>query len=105
MWLEPGGALGFVAAACAGFLGMAALPPIVVMAQEILPTGTGVSSGIVMGLAWAVGSLGLLVTGALADVLGPRTATLACLPILLFAVAFASMTALRRPTDPAGQGA
>lgn len=105
VWLEPGGALGFIAAACAGFLGMATLPPIVVMAQEILPTGTSVSSGIVMGLAWATGSLGVLVTGALADVLGPRAATLACMPVVLLAVAFASRTALPRPTDPAGQGA
>ncbi len=62
VWIGPQGSLGLLAAAAAGFLGMATLPPIVVMAQELVPSGTGVSSGIVMGLAWGTGSAGVLVT-------------------------------------------
>jgi hypothetical protein len=42
-----------------------------------------------MGLAWATGSLGVLATGALADLVGPRPATLASMPVVLLAVAFA----------------
>ena len=105
VWLGPGGALGLLAIGCAGFLGMATLPPIVVMAQEMLPTGTAISSGIVMGLAWATGSLGVLGTGILADIVGPRTATLASMPIVLLAVALASRPALRRAADSALRGA
>ena len=105
VWLGPDQALGLVATGCAGFLGMATLPPIVVMAQEMLPTGTAISSGIVMGLAWATGSLGVLGTGILADVVGPRTATLVSMPIVLLAVALASRPALRRAADPAQRGA
>jgi FSR family fosmidomycin resistance protein-like MFS transporter len=86
VWIGPGGALGLVAAAAAGLMGMAVLPPIVVMAQEMLPTSTAASSAIVMGLAWATGAMGVLGTGALADSVGPRLATLASMPAALFAV-------------------
>lgn len=98
VWLGPGSGLGLTAAALAGFFGMATLPPIVVMAQEMLPTGTGVGSGIVMGLAWATGAAGVLATGLLADAVGPRTATLASFPIILVAVALASRPGLRGQT-------
>lgn len=96
VWMGPVGALGLAAAASAGFLGMATLPPIVVMAQEMLPSGTGVSSGIVMGLAWATGSMGVLVTGAAADVIGPTAATLASVPMALFAMVLALHPSLKR---------
>lgn len=89
VWIGPEGVVGLGWVAAAGFLGMATLPPIVVMAQEIVPSGTAVSSGIVMGLAWATGSLGVLGTGALADAVGPRPATLATMPVVLLAVALA----------------
>jgi FSR family fosmidomycin resistance protein-like MFS transporter len=98
VWLAPGTGLWMVAAACAGFFGLATLPPIVVMAQEMLPSGTAVNSGIVMGLAWGVGALGVLVTGRLADVVGPQAATLVSLPVLLVAVALAARPALRGRT-------
>jgi MFS family permease len=90
VWIGPAGAIGLVAAGFAGFLGMATLPPIVVMAQEMLPTGTGVGSGIVMGLAWATGALVVLASASLADVVGPQVATLSSLPVVLLAVALAS---------------
>jgi len=86
----------FAAAALAGFLGMATLPGIVVIAQELIPGGAGVGSGIVMGLAWATGSMGVLVTGAAADVMGPLPATLLTMPVILVAVGFASHPALSR---------
>lgn len=84
----------FAAASIAGFLGMATLPGIVVIAQELIPGGAGVGSGIVMGLAWATGSMGVLVTGAAADVIGPLRATLLTMPVILIAVGFASHPAL-----------
>jgi predicted MFS family arabinose efflux permease len=96
VWIAPHGALGLAAAAAAGFLGMATLPPVVVMAQEMVPSGTGVSSGIVMGLAWATGSAGVLATGAVADVVGPTAAALASVPVALFGVALALHPSLRR---------
>jgi len=72
----------------------------VVMAQEMIPTGTAVSSGIVMGLAWATGAMGVLGTGALADVLGARAATLMSFPVGLIAVGLALHPALARQRPP-----
>ena len=97
--LAPGSAPAFVAAAAAGFLAMAVLPGIVVAAQEMLPHGVSFSSGIVMGLAGTVGSLGVLVTGAAADVVGATAATAWTMPVLLLGVALAAHPALRAPTS------
>ena len=80
-WLGPWSGYGFAAIAMAGFLGMATLPPIVVMAQEMLPRAPGASSGIVMGLAWTVGAVGVMGTGAVADLTGPQVATLLSMPV------------------------
>ncbi len=88
--LVPAGPGALVAAAFSGFLGMATLPPIVVMAQEMIPRGTAVGSGIVMGLAWAAGSVGVLLTGVFADAVGPVTATLATMPAILAAALLAA---------------
>lgn len=81
VWLGPWNGPGLGAIAVAGFLGMATLPPIVVMAQEMIPRAPGASSGIVMGLAWTVGSIGVMGAGALADVTGPHAATLLSMPV------------------------
>ena len=98
--LTPGSVPALMAAAMAGFLGMATLPPIVVMAQEMVPRGAAAGSGIVMGLAWAAGSFGVLVTGYFADSVGPQTAALATMPVILGAMALAAHRGLAAP--PAG---
>lgn len=100
IWLGPTSALGLVAIASAGFLGLATLPPIVVMAQESLPSAAGVSSGIVMGLAWATGSVGVLGTGALADAIGPYAAALLSMPVMLVALGLALHPALEPVSRP-----
>lgn len=92
--LPPGSPEALAAAAVAGFLAMSIMPPVVVMAQEMLPRGAAVGSGIVMGLSWAAGSVAVLGTGALADLLGPRAASLVSMPVLLGAVFLALRPAL-----------
>lgn len=96
VWLLPHGAAAYLPAAISGFLGMATLPPVVVMAQESMPSGAAVSSGIVMGLAWATGSVGVLGTGALADAVGPLQATLVSMPVMAAAAVLALHPATRR---------
>jgi len=93
--LPAGSAWALLASALAGLLGMAALPTIVVKAQELLPHAAAVSSGIAMGLAWAAGSVGVLVTGALADLVGPAPATLVTMPVILLAMVLALHPSLR----------
>lgn len=95
--LTPGTLPALIASAAAGFLAMATLPPIVVMAQEFVPRGAAVGSGIVMGLAWATGSIGVLLTGLVADSVGPQNAALMTMPVILGALAFASHRGLAVP--------
>ena len=90
------------AAAVAGLLNMALLPPIVVIAQEIVPEGAALMSGVVMGLAWAAGSVLVLGTGAVGDAFGPRTAALASTPVMLIAAALAAQPGLARHGRPRG---
>lgn len=102
-WLPAGGVWAMSVGAIAGFFGMAILPPVVVMAQEIIPEGTGVGSGIAMGLAWAAGSVGVLGTGVLGDWLGPRPAAMFSVPVLLLGTVMALHPALRpHAKSPAG---
>ena len=77
------------AIAIAGFLNMALLPPIVLLAQELVPKATSLGAGIVMGLAWATGSVMMLAAGFLADQIGVRAASLASVPVMLVGIAFA----------------
>jgi len=93
--LPPASAPALAAAVVAGFLNMALLPPVVVMAQEMVPAGAAASSGIVMGLAWAVGALIIPITGALGDVYGPVNAAMWSMPTLLLVTLFASHPSLR----------
>ena len=83
---------------------MATLPPIVVMAQEMVPSAAAVSSGIVMGLAWATGSIGVLGTGMLAESIGPQLAAIVSMPVIILAVLLALHPRLKADSQrfPAG---
>jgi predicted MFS family arabinose efflux permease len=95
VYLPPGTTPALVLAGCAGFFGMAMMPGLVVTAQELLPEGAAVSSGIVMGLGWAIGSVGVLFTGALGDWIGPQEAAMVSMPALLIGTFLALHPALR----------
>ncbi len=98
--LPPGSLGALAAAAVAGFSTMAILPPVVVIAQEMIPEGAAATSGIVMGLAWALGSVGVLGVGVLADQVGPVTAAAFSVPVLLVGTALALHPALARHARP-----
>ena len=94
----PGEVPAYILACVAGFFGMAMMPAIVVRAQELSPDSAAVGSAIVMGLAWAAGSLGVLGTGALADWIGPQPAAMVSMPALLLGTALALHPSLRERT-------
>jgi FSR family fosmidomycin resistance protein-like MFS transporter len=98
--LEPGSALSFAAGAVAGFTNMAMLPVLVIIGQELLPEGAAVSAGIVMGLAWATGSVGILGVGVVADVVGPVPAAAWAMPALALAGVLALHPVLRAHRRP-----
>ena len=99
-WLPAGSLLMLLSAAVAGFLNLALMPPVIVIAQEILPDSKGVGSGIVMGLAWAVGSIAVIGFGFLADGIGPRPAAIASLPLLVIGTVLAFHPSLRLHRTP-----
>ena len=104
--LPPSSAGGMLAIFAAGFLNMAMLPPIVVMAQELIPAGAAVGSGIVMGLAWSVASVALIVPGWLGDLVGPLRAGQLVTPVLLFGTLLALHPSLRgRPATASPRAA
>ena len=94
-WVPAGSGWALFFAAGSGFLYMALLPPLVVMAQEVVPGSAAVGSGIVMGLAWAAGTVGVLGTGVLGDMIGARDAALVSIPALFLGTALALHPTLR----------
>ena len=100
-WLPSGSALMLLFAAIAGLLNLALMPPVIVLAQEIMPDSKAVGSGIVMGLAWATGSVGVIAIGFLADGIGPRPAAIVSLPLLAIGTVLAFHPALRLHRKPA----
>ena len=99
-WLPSGSLLMLLFAVVAGFLNLALMPPVIVIAQEILPDNKAVGSGIVMGLAWAVGSIAVIGFGFLGDGIGPRPAAIAALPLLTIGTVLAFHPSLRLHRTP-----
>lgn len=94
--LPAGSPAALVAALLAGSSAMAMLPPVIVVAQEAMPAGAAIGSGIVMGLAWATGSIGVLGAGILGDFVGPQAAALASVPAFLVGALLARHPALKK---------
>ena len=100
-WLPAGSPLMLVFAAIAGCLNLALMPPVIVLAQEIMPASKGVGSAVVMGLAWAAGSIAVIGFGFLGDAIGPRPAAIISLPLLMIGTVLAFHPTLRLHRTPA----
>ncbi len=94
-WLPAGSPLMLLSAGVAGCLNLALMPLAVVLAQEILPHSKGVGSAIVMGLAWSAASVGVIGFGFVADSIGPRSAAIISLPLLVIGTVLAFHPTLR----------
>src|SRR6185312_8974860 len=68
------GPSGFVTGGMIGLLAASTGPLTLVMAQELMAGRAGLASGLVMGLAFVTGAIGVPITGAVADALGMQTA-------------------------------
>lgn len=79
-----GGQALLLAAAGLGFSSSLSHPVTVAMAQEVMPRRTSLASALTMGISWVIGSLGVVLTGFLADSLGLQRALLlnTFLPVL-----------------------
>ncbi len=81
-------------AALFGFFCDASLSVTLVMAQRLVPGRVGVASGVILGLGFVTGGIGVPITGRIADLFGMQVA-LASLTVLL---AIGSLVALTIPT-------
>lgn len=64
----------FVAGALFGALNDASLSVTLVVAQKLVPGRVGMASGVILGLGFIAGGVGVPITGALADAFGIKTA-------------------------------
>jgi FSR family fosmidomycin resistance protein-like MFS transporter len=89
------GPQGLLLAAIFGFFCDASLSITLVMAQRLVPGRVGVASGVILGLGFVTGGLGVPITGRIADLFGMQVA-LASLAVLLV---LGSLVALTVPSD------
>jgi FSR family fosmidomycin resistance protein-like MFS transporter len=68
------GPLGFLWAVLVGVLAASTAPLTLMIAQELMAGRAGLASGLIMGLAFVTGAIGLPLTGVVADHLGLRFA-------------------------------
>jgi len=102
LFLHGPAILALPAVAAAGLFLLSSTPVGVVAAQELLPGQVGLVSGLVMGLAWGIGSLVLTPVGWLADRFGLSVVMsgVALLPLLAAALSlFYSEPKPAKPVD------
>lgn len=83
------GPLAFLFAMAFGFLGDAGLAVPLAAAQRLLPGRAGVASGLILGLGFITGGIGVPITGLIADQVGIPTALLLVAPLTLVGSAIA----------------
>lgn len=91
------GPLAFLTGLVVGVLADASLSVTLVMAQQLVPSRVGVTSGVMLGLGFVTGGIGVAVTGRIADAIGMQPALMS----LSVLVALAVSLALTLPADQA----
>jgi MFS transporter, FSR family, fosmidomycin resistance protein len=80
------------------------LPSSIVWAQEIIPGNAAMASGMMLGLAYGLGGVGVAITGVIADIVGLQTALIwSLLPLALaipLAVSIPGKQAAKNPHQP-----
>jgi len=64
------GPWGFVTAILIGFLAASTAPLLLLMAQQLMASRAGLASGLVMGLGFVTGAIGVPINGAIGDAIG-----------------------------------
>ncbi len=95
LFLFTRGFLSLAFLALFGSASAASVPVSVVYGQELMPENRGLVSGLLLGLAWGVGSLLVTAVGALADRVGLEPA-LACVGLALIPAASLALSLPRR---------
>lgn len=94
----------FVSGALVGLLAASTGPLMLVMAQQLLEGNAGMASGLVLGLGFITGAVGVPITGAIADAYGMQAALLVHVAVvaatILLALLLPTEKRLRQLTQP-----
>ena len=85
------GGIAFLTGGLVGLLAASTAPLLLVMAQQLMQGRAGVASGLILGLGFVTGAIGVPVTGAIADMFSIQTAMRAQSIIILIAIPLALM--------------
>ncbi len=83
------GPIGFVTGALVGFSAASTAPLMLVMAQRLMAGRAGVASGLILGLGFVTGAIGVPITGALADAIGMQGAMRAQVVVVIATIGIA----------------
>jgi FSR family fosmidomycin resistance protein-like MFS transporter len=107
------GPQGFVTAALVGFLAASTSPLMLLMAQELLAARAGLASGLILGIGFMTGALGVPITGNVGDRFGLQAALLLQVAVVAATVPIAFLLPTERylrglrqggkPTAPAAE--
>lgn len=80
------GPIAFLTGALVGILAASTAPLLLVMAQQLMIGRAGIASGLILGLGFVTGAIGVPITGAVADALGIQNAMRLQTLIMLLAI-------------------
>ncbi len=83
------GPIAFLTGALVGLLAASTAPLLLVMAQQLMRGRAGVASGLILGLGFVTGAIGIPITGAVADAIGIQDAMRLQTVIVLIAIPIA----------------
>jgi FSR family fosmidomycin resistance protein-like MFS transporter len=79
----------FVSAILMGLLAASTAPLLLLMAQQLMVNRAGLASGLVMGLGFVTGAIGIPINGAIADVVGLQTSLMSHVILVVATIALA----------------
>lgn len=89
LFAEFTGSIAFLSGALIGIMAASTAPLLLVMAQQLMAGRAGVASGLILGLGFVTGAIGVPVTGAIADAVGIQNAMRLQTLVVLIAIPFA----------------
>jgi FSR family fosmidomycin resistance protein-like MFS transporter len=83
------GPWGFLTAILIGFLAASTAPLMLLMAQQLMASRAGLASGLVMGLGFVTGAIGVPINGAVADEIGLQKSLMTHVILVIVTIAIA----------------
>ena len=83
------GPWGFGSAILIGFLAASTAPLMLLMAQQLMASRAGLASGLVMGLGFVTGAIGVPINGAIADAIGLQKSLMSHVILVIATIAIA----------------